>query len=240
MPKQNASPSPPVRARTTRPRSTRRTRLRPQEREELVIREASAFFAKVGFGGKLKDLAERLGVTQPLLNRYFPTKDDLIRRIYETLYRDTWSADWDVILRDRSRPLEERLESFYRAYTDQIFGYERVRMFFMLALHGVDIRSRYLRVLRKHLILAVCRELRHELALPAASALPFTAEEEQLVHSLHSAINQLGIQEYVYGMKPRLSRAAIIRLEVRNFLLGARVLVPELVGKPKKRTTRGG
>jgi hypothetical protein len=39
-----------------------------------------------------RDLARRLGVTQPLLYRYFPSKDDLIKEVYRTVYLEPFDV----------------------------------------------------------------------------------------------------------------------------------------------------
>ena len=44
-------------------------RLTPSDREQEIIDEAVQFFAEVGFGGRTRDLAKRIGITQPLLYR---------------------------------------------------------------------------------------------------------------------------------------------------------------------------
>ena len=54
-------------------------RLSPDDRRKEFVAKATEFFAEEGFGGGTRDLARRLGVTQPLLYRYFPSKDDLLR-----------------------------------------------------------------------------------------------------------------------------------------------------------------
>ncbi|HEY0912661.1 MAG TPA: helix-turn-helix domain-containing protein, partial [Bradyrhizobium sp.] len=54
-------------------------RLSPDDRRKEFVAKATEFFSEEGFGGGTRDLARRLGVTQPLLYRYFPSKDDLIK-----------------------------------------------------------------------------------------------------------------------------------------------------------------
>ena len=53
----------------------KRRRLSPTVREQQIVDEAIQFFAEVGFGGRTRELAKRIGITQPLLYRYFPTKE---------------------------------------------------------------------------------------------------------------------------------------------------------------------
>jgi AcrR family transcriptional regulator len=57
--------------------SPKRKRLPSAERREEFIQQAIDFFAEEGFESSTRGLALKLGVTQPLLYRYFPSKDDL-------------------------------------------------------------------------------------------------------------------------------------------------------------------
>src|SRR5512141_3342855 len=100
--------------------ATRRTgvarRLGRPERERQIVDGAIRFFAERGFEGNTRELATRLGVTQPLLYRYFPTKQDLVERVYREVFLRRWDPAWEALLADRSRPLGERLREIYRSY----------------------------------------------------------------------------------------------------------------------------
>src|SRR3954464_6708505 len=96
-------------------------RLSPDERRREFVAKATELFADEGFGGGTRALARRLGVTQPLLYRYFPSKDDLIKEVYRTVYLEPLETGWGKLLAGRSRPLRDRLLEFYTAYTDAIF-----------------------------------------------------------------------------------------------------------------------
>src|ERR1700742_3666589 len=96
-------------------------RLSPDDRRKEFVAKATEFFSDEGFGGGTRDLARRLGVTQPLLYRYFPSKDDLIREVYRTVYLEPLDTSWEVLLTDRTRPIRDRLQQFYSGYTDVIF-----------------------------------------------------------------------------------------------------------------------
>src|ERR1700704_2652866 len=97
MPKASSTPTeesvvkPSARA---RPRSATRgpPRLDPTQREAIITREAVAFFAECGFEGQTRQLAKRLRITQPLLYRYFPTKEALIERVYQEVFVGRWKA----------------------------------------------------------------------------------------------------------------------------------------------------
>ena len=91
-------------------------RMDKDEREAHIIEEAVCFFAEHGFEGKTRDLAKRIGITQPLLYRYFPSKEHLIERVYDEVYVQRWNPKWEKLIRDRSRPIDERLCVFYKEH----------------------------------------------------------------------------------------------------------------------------
>src|SRR5215472_10612237 len=112
---------------TTRRTRPKQKRLSPDDRRKEFVAKATEFFAEHGFGGGTRDLARRLGVTQPLLYRYFPSKDDLIKEVYRTVYLEPLETGWDKLLTDRSRPLRDRLIEFYRGYTNVLFSRKWIR-----------------------------------------------------------------------------------------------------------------
>src|SRR5207253_5933040 len=115
---------------------SKQKRLSPDDRRREFVARATEFFSEQGFGGGTRDLARRLGVTQPLLYRYFPSKDDLIREVYRTVYLEPLDTGWEKLLGDRSRPLRARLQEFYNAYTDVIFTRKWLRIYFYSGLNG--------------------------------------------------------------------------------------------------------
>src|SRR5258705_11133700 len=114
-------------------------RLSPDDRRKEFVAKATEFFSEEGFGGGTRDLARRLGVTQPLLYRYFPSKDDLIKEVYRTVYLEPLDTGWEGLLIDRTRPLRERLQEFYRNYTNVIFTRKSIRIYLYSGLKGRDI-----------------------------------------------------------------------------------------------------
>src|SRR6267378_630808 len=80
--------APPKRARV------KQKRLSPDDRRKEFVAKATEFFSEEGFGGGTRDLARRLGVTQPLLYRYFPSKDDLIKEVYNAYTNMIFTRKW--------------------------------------------------------------------------------------------------------------------------------------------------
>lgn len=208
----NAAAAPPERpARDTRPAAKRR--LSPEERARAFVEKAIEFFAEVGFDGGTRELAKRLGVTQPLLYRYFPTKDDLIKEVYQRVYLDRWQDRWDGLLEDRSIPLRRRLEEFYGEYTAAIFNREFMRIYMFAGLRGVPINAWYQQLVEERILKRVCTELRHELGLPARADL-VSKDEMEVGWILHGGIVYFGVRAHVYDLplpedRPRLIQTAI-------------------------------
>jgi AcrR family transcriptional regulator len=191
--------------------------LPPQARREEFIEKAIAFFAEQGFESSTRDLAKRLGVTQPLLYRYFPSKQDLIAEVYNTVYVNRWQAEWEGLIADRSRPLEERLTEFYRAYTDAIFKPEWIRIFLYSGLKGVEINTRYMALVVEKVLGPIITECRRESGAPARAP---NDEELDFAWILHGGIFYYGVVKLVYeGSRPsRKDRA--IEHSVRAMIAG--------------------
>src|SRR5215469_4514414 len=128
-------------SRKARPKRSpsKQRRLAPDDRRREFVAKATEFFSEQGFAGGTRALARRLGVTQPLLYRYFPSKDELIREVYRTVYLEPFGDGWEKLLGDRSRPLPERLKEFYDAYTGVIFSRKLLRIYFYSGLKGLEI-----------------------------------------------------------------------------------------------------
>jgi AcrR family transcriptional regulator len=172
----------------------------PDQRERQIVDGAIGFFAEVGFEGQTRELAKRLGITQPLLYRYFPSKESLIERVYHEVYIKRWQPHWDALIIDRTLPLQERLVTLYQEYTRVIFNYEWVRIFMFAGLKGVNITERYLNIVQDKLFVPVCTELRELAGLPSTDDVPLLPEELDLAWNLHGGIYYLAIRKWIYNL----------------------------------------
>src|SRR3982075_1069776 len=152
-------------------------RLSPDNRRREFVAKATEFFSEQGFGGGTRDLARRLGGPQPLLYRYFPSKDDLVKEGYRTVYPEPLDTGWEKLLTDRSRPIRSRLREFYNAYTNVIFTRKWLRIYLYSGLKGLDINRRYVAVVQDKILTRIIRECRHEAGLPVQNK-PTAAELE--------------------------------------------------------------
>jgi AcrR family transcriptional regulator len=180
----------------SKPVRTKQKRLSPEERRQEFVSKATEFFSEEGFGGGTRDLARRLGVTQPLLYRYFPSKDDLIKEVYRTVYLEPLDTGWEKLLADRSRPIRERLREFYNGYTDVIFTRKWLRIYLYSGLKGLDINRWYVGVVRDKILTRIIKECRHEAGLPVQSK-P-SASELEMAWVFHSGIFYYGVRKYIY------------------------------------------
>lgn len=150
----------PSRTAAAEPAATPGRRLTPEARERQIVEKAVEHFATHGFSGSTRELARQIGVTQPLLYRYFPSKEALIDRVYDEVY--TWNPDWEKLIADRTIPLQQRLVAFYRSYAQTILRRAWIRTFIFAGLSREGFNTRYLSRLRERVFLPVLRELRHE------------------------------------------------------------------------------
>lgn len=207
---------------------TRQKRLPPADRRKEFIRKATEFFAEEGFNGGTRELARRLGVTQPLLYRYFPSKDDLIREVYNAVYLEPLDSGWEKRLTDRSRPLRERLRQFYDSYTDAVFTRTWLRIYLFSGLKGLDINRWYIRMVRDKILTRIVKEWRAEAGLPA-QARP-TAYELEMAWVFHSGIFYYGVRKFIYESPVLGDKSKMIADAVDVYLTG--VMRP-LAKKPR-------
>jgi AcrR family transcriptional regulator len=213
-------------------------RLSGAEREKHIAQEAVRFFAEVGFGGDTRELAKRLGVTQSLLYKYFPSKEALINRVFEEVYLGRWNPFWESVVRDRSISLEERLTRLYIEYAKIALTRDWVRIFMFSGLRGEDINRRYLDILRERILVPIAIELRHELGLPSIEEIPLKSNELELVWSINARVFYFGQRQWIFDVPIEDDLDDLIRMTIEHFMAGARAVMPSLLGitaVPKKR-----
>jgi len=202
---------------------TKRTRLSPHERERQIVQAAVAFFSEAGFDGQMRELARRIGMPNSLLFRYFPTKADLLDRVYREVFEGRWNPDWEAAIADASVPLRERLITFYLDYARVVHSAEWVRTFLYAGLAGLDVNRRYRQLLKRTIYPAVLNQVRLQHGLPAAPADGFSPLEEELVTAMHGMVFHAGIRQWVYGYEVLAARERIA-LDVDMFLAGAAIV----------------
>lgn len=217
-------------AQARKPATAPRRRLAPAERERLILEGAIAYFSEAGFSGQTRELSRRLGITQPLLYRYFPSKQALIERVYQTVFQGRWNPAWIPALQDRSVPLRERLVAFYQAYAQATYRPEWIRIYMHAGLSDPTLNQRYIRLVRRELMPVVCAELRHDCGLPGGDSAPSELEIEY-VWSLHGGIFYQAVRRHVYRNRISVDFATHVGFVVEGFLVGAKAVYPRLVAQ---------
>ncbi|MBU6270673.1 MAG: TetR/AcrR family transcriptional regulator [Betaproteobacteria bacterium] len=207
-----------------------RRRLAPADRERQILDKAIEHFTQHGFAGSTRELARQLGITQPLLYRYFPSKQALIERVYAEVFR--WEPQWQAGLTDRTVPLRERLLRFYGEYARVQLqaSWTRILVFDGLAAGG--LYGKYLRRMRSRVFEPVLAEVRHAFDIPAPRDAAMLDAEVELVWSLHAAIFYLGVRKWIFDQRIPRDLDAAIRQKVDAFLASTPVLMRASRGAP--------
>jgi AcrR family transcriptional regulator len=225
-----------------------RLRLAPADRERQIIEGAISYFSEVGFSGQTRELSSRLGITQPLLYRYFANKQALIERVYQTVFEGRWNPAWIALLQDRSVPLRDRLIEFYRQYSKATYRPDWIRIYMHAGLSNPALNRRYIQLVRRQLMPVYCRELRHYCGLPDTDV-EVAEEEIEFVWNLHGGIFYRAMREHVYKTRIQADFMTHVAFAVDNFLAGAQTTYPRLLSAfspdalakpatPKARATR--
>jgi AcrR family transcriptional regulator len=197
-----------------------RRRLAPEDREHQILQAAIAFFSRHGFDASTRDLAKELGVTQPLLYRYYPTKEALIDRVYEEVFVRRWNPEWEEWLADRSVPLADRLKRYLEDYARFILRGEWVRIFIYAGLSRGGINQKYLARLRERHFVLIARELRHDFDIPEPLDAEAEDDEVELVWAMHSSVFYIGVRKWIYELPTPKDLDRVIGLRVDAFLSG--------------------
>ncbi|CAN1560195.1 AcrR Transcriptional regulator [Rhabdaerophilaceae bacterium] len=190
-------------------RPTKR-RLSSDERRQMIIDEAVRYFAEVGFSGPTRDLASRIGITQPLLYQYFSSKSELNEAVFARVYLDRLNPHWPALLADRTRPMRERLVQFYGEYTEAIFTYEWMRIFMFAGLAGEPLNRRYLEHVRDMLLNPVLAEMNERRGS--------NSPDIEDIWNLHGSIAYLGIRKFIYLLPVPDDHGPVVTRAIDRFL----------------------
>lgn len=216
------------------PVKPRRSRIKPEERHREFVRKAISLFSEVGFEAGTRELAQRLGVTQPLLYRYFPSKDDLIAAVYREIYVNRWKPEWRDGLLDEAVPIRERILSFYDDYTRTIFTPEWLRIYLFAGLRGVDINRLYTATVETEILKPIALATRRAFGRPDSD--PLRPEEVELFWTLQGGIFYYGVRQIVYRLEMQVDRETMLRNAVDTFLHGVGTVLERISADTPPRT----
>jgi AcrR family transcriptional regulator len=196
-----------------------RKRLRSADRRKQILQGAISFFAEHGFDGGTRDLAKQIGVTQPLIYNYFPTKEDLVREVYQSVYVDRWRSEWSDLISDMTVSLKVRLIDFYMDYTEVIYSSDWLRIYLFSGLKSLPINSMWISFVEERLIRRICVEIRKENGIPVAGGAEITPSEVEAFWLFHSGIFYYGVRREVYHSPVHLPVRSFIETSVDAMLV---------------------
>src|ERR1044071_3625905 len=201
-------------------------RLSQQDRRRVIIEEAIKLFAEKGFHASTRELAQRMGVTQPLLFQHFPNKDALIQAICDTWFERMSSRNWVELLGDQKQDLRSRLIDFFFFYATTIYDYNWIRIYMFAGLEGGSFNRFYINKLTEPLLREIAAQIRAELGIARHMAKDVTDAEIELLWILHGGLYYSAIRKQIYGMKSNdLDLRELIAHSVDAILAGMRELL---------------
>lgn len=212
---------------STQPKTSGR-RLSPDQREQQIVERAIEYFSTYGFSGSTRELAKQIGVTQPLLYRYFPSKEILIERVYNEVY--CWDSSWNKQITDPDKPLRQKLIELYSSYAKTILTREWIRIFIFAGLDKEGINKKYLSKLREQIFIPVLTELHKTFDIPMPTEQEPLEEEVELIWSLHASIFYLGVRKWIYGLEIPKDINLYIEQHIDAFLEGTPIVIQKLIG----------
>jgi len=206
-----------------RSRPARRTakkpvpRMAPEQRRALILQRAIVFFAEYGLTAQTRALADACGVAQRLLYRYFPSKAALLSEVYNEAIASPFKAVWRVQLKDRSRPWEERLTTFYISYFNELLTRRWLRLFLYASLAEARMAPDY----NQAILLETLELIVAETAADQNVQLPEDiALLHELAYILHGTVSHFAIRRHIYGASQHVPVDKIIAMQVRSYLAG--------------------
>ncbi|HEY1944877.1 MAG TPA: TetR/AcrR family transcriptional regulator [Roseiarcus sp.] len=214
---------------TAKGRKSDRTRMASQDRRRQILDKAADFFAQYGLTAQTRGLATACGISQRLLYRYFPTKDVLIEEVYRAAIAGPFKAVWFSELSDRNKPLEERLNHFYKDYFATIFTSRWLRLFMHASLADVGMAPNY----TSSMILQLLEMIVAEAACEQDVATPLNKDvQHEIGWTLHGALSHYAIRRHIYGFAQHAPEDTVVAVHVAHFLGGFRSAVAAWSRRP--------
>jgi AcrR family transcriptional regulator len=195
-----------------------RTRRPPEARRREIVLKAAEFFSRFGFDAGTRDFARYIGLSQPIIYRYFRTKQALIREVCKIVYLGVWKEHWDEILLDSRVPLRARLIEFYDQYTDVIMNSQWLRLYLLSGLRGIEITQLYIRMIEEKIIKRIVVECWKEHGLGRPEAIPDA--DIETAWSLQGGVFYYGVRQFVYRVPVYATKRDMIAHAVDVFIAG--------------------
>jgi AcrR family transcriptional regulator len=193
------------------------------ERRAQILGKAFEYFSENGLTGQTRALAEACGVSQRLLYSVFPNKAALLTAVYEAEIAGRIKAIWFVLLKDRSKPVEQRVTEFYHEYYEFILTRRWLRLFLHASLSEVTMAPTYIAKIVTNLLEMMVDEAAHEAGLRSPDD---PALKQEIGWTLHGAVSHLAIRRHIYHDANPNDARSVIALHVKSFLGGLKAILP--------------
>lgn len=179
----------------------------------MILQAAIEFFGEKGFAAQTRELALQIGVSEPLIYRYFGTKEALVQRVYQEVMVSRWDPTWEPLLRDRSVPLRTRLLTFYVDYLNAIDDRTWIRIVMYSSLAGLNLTRRYI---GEH-VEAVMATIAEEVADTYGMDEP---PDKELMWHPQSMLIYYVIRKHIHQSPINEDKVAEVTMVVNSFLEG--------------------
>ncbi|NQU57776.1 MAG: TetR/AcrR family transcriptional regulator [Rhodospirillales bacterium] len=199
-----------------------RTRLPRAERREMILNQAADFFSEYGLTGQTRSLAAACGISQRLLYRFFPNKAAITAEVYARTILGPFKGTWLAHLRDRERPVIERLTEFYKDYSETVLTRRWLRLFLYSSLAEGDMAPNYIASIVTQLLDTIVEEVAADqgVKLPDDQFL-----RHELGWTLHGTISHMAIRKHLYHASQSVPTNEIIAFHVCSFVAGFKAMV---------------
>jgi AcrR family transcriptional regulator len=209
-------------------------RMPPEDRRAQILEAAIEYFSEAGFASQTRELSKRIGISQPLLYRYFPSKNALIQEVFQVVFLNQWDPQWVDTLKRRGLSLRDRLVQFYHLYAKATYRAEWIRIYMYAGLAGMSLNDKYLQIVRDRLLVVMCNEFRQEFLAghprrAALSKLPVSRREIEMAWNLHGSMFYWAVRSNIFKAGNRLNFDQKTFDAVDLFLAGAKTLYPAIL-----------
>ena len=204
----------------------RRRRLAPDQRREQILAAAIETMTDRGLAFNTRELSEKLGISHPLLFRYFKSKEEIVDAVVQTVFLGRFSPEMRTAVLAPSADIIGKWTAFYRAYSPKIFDRTWIRIFVTSALQEEVISRRYFDLV----IIPLMNEMADDTErfcfgdrLPVGDAMRTTTLE--LAWMTHSSLFYSGMRRWIYNLDVPEEMAAIMEQRIKVHFEGARVVL---------------
>jgi TetR/AcrR family transcriptional regulator len=204
------------------PFTAKRKRMHAVDRRKLVLEAALSVFAKKGYGGATtREIAAAAGVTEAIIFRHFPNKQELFRAVMDLRCGGPVQTWLDAIRGHMARNDDEAVlrtvaGGALRCYRENL-DYERLLLFAALDGHEAGLAH------NREFIAPIVEELREYLIRRQREGAMRECCPELILVALAGAAQYYGVQTGMFGQKAgNLTDEEVVETIVHIILNGLR------------------